>query len=129
MVHIKLPIIEDREGVPTEGILECFLDSSLACEETWAEQFPKLAERTTLMDYIRYWKDKSDEDGTMPIARILSVLKGLYCTIDFSKSKKEISFKEFLQLFTFNNPEFTKKVTDVLLSAIKELYPDSKKKD
>jgi len=119
MVQMNLPIIKDGK----KSILKCDLDTSMAVEERWEENFPVLAENKSYDSYIMGISEiKTTKD-------ILMGLRLIYCAIDFSDSSDKLTWKEFIKIFNFSDTDYIRKLSQVLSDAFSQLFPESKKKD
>lgn len=117
-MKIKIPILKeefdnDSKSIKTqEEFIEGQLNFTLDAQITWEENFPEQAKRIGLFDYVEQMQDVKAVD----VSTLLIQLKIIYCFMLFNK---EMSFREFVRLFTFDNPEYVNKLSSVLAGAIK----------
>lgn len=129
-MKFKLPIIneefDEKTGKVTssESYLDCEFNFSIDAQITWEENFPELAKKIGLYDYVEKMKDIGIEDQSTA----LIALKIIYC---FCLFEKNFTFREFVRLFTFNNIEYTKRICGILEAILKNINSknEDKKKD
>lgn len=123
-MKITLPVLKEefREGkiVSVKNEKEFTVDMSLNGQIRFETKFPKLAEHENLFDYSRRIfaiKEQSPE-------LILSQLKLIYCWFD-----TELSFTEFVAMFTCTNISYTKELGNRLAEVFKAIADSSAEKN
>lgn len=87
------------------------IDTSVYSEERWEQNFPALAAREGLFEYISRIK----ENALTERVKVASMLKAIYC---FLESKEIKSYKDFAQMFNLAVPEYTER----LITTLKESF-------
>lgn len=118
MLKSRLPfksLIEKADGSIEARFEEIIVsvDTSIYAEERWEAEFPKLAEKETIFEYMnRISVAKSEEDN---MATKLAGLKALYCLIECDKWT---NYKEFLQSISIDNTEFVNKMYELFKKVV-----------
>lgn len=130
LIPFSLPILSydvsvDSNGkkktVKKESSYECFLDNSVASELRWETYFPE--QKKNLGDFDVYVKSlKNNGKG---LGDLLSMLKAVYCIIDFGENK--VSFKDFASMFSFSDKEYAEKLVGSISEIFELAYPQEKK--
>lgn len=112
MFKTTMPIYEQKEVkgklITIEKTIEVVIDTSVFSEQRWEDNFPKQAEKETLMSYIsRIIKTKNKNS----IAYVLSGLKALYCLI---KSSSFPDFESFASNFNLADEKSLNKAVNRL---------------
>lgn len=116
-MEFKLPILKEKFDTETgniitnEDYIDCTLNLTVDAQTTWEETFPEQAKNIGLFDYTNKYKDVEIADD----ASIRVALKIVYCFMLFDR---KMTFREFARLFTMTNPEYTKKLGDILAKVI-----------
>lgn len=111
---VKLPVLKQSIQEDhlieneTEEIFE--IDTSVYSEERWEQNFPSLAQKESLFEYIERVKDTKNVSDRV---RVSAMLKAVYC---FIESNAASTFKQFAQLFVLSNPEYTQRLINKLIS-------------
>lgn len=123
-MKITLPVLKEefKEGrvVSERTEKEFNIDMSLNAQIRYETKFPKLAEREDLVGYsqrIFAIKEKSS-------ALLISKLKMLYCWFD-----TEMSFEEFLAMFTCTNTNYTEELYNKVESVFTAIADSSAEKN
>lgn len=116
-MKFKLPIIEetfieDGKVETKESYIDCELNLTIDAQQVWEETFPELAKRISLFDYVEKYKDLKITDP----ASLATALKMVYCFILFDR---EMSFREFVRMFSTANTEYLDKLYGTLASVLK----------
>ena len=113
-MKIKLPILTqvmkdgDIQFTETEAVFD--IDTSVYSEERWEQNFPALAEKEGLFQYI----ERIQENAISDRVKVASMLKAIFC---FVESSTVTTYKEFAQLFNFAVPEYTTRLVTQLKAA------------
>lgn len=110
MFKTTMPIFEQKEVkgrlINTKKTIEVTIDTSVFAEQRWEDNFPKQAEKETLMNYVsRIIKKKNQKT----IAYVLSSLKAIYC---FMKSSDFPDFETFAQNFNLTQEKALNELVD-----------------
>lgn len=123
---IKLPVLnqklENEQVVSEEKSVAFDIDTSVYSEERWEQNFPQLAGKESLFQYIERVHSASATDRV----RVVCMLKAIYC---FIESDSIPTFKSFAQLFNLATPEYTDRLIAELLSAFKAILAGSSVKN
>lgn len=123
-MKFKIPTrqkIYDEEAdslITKEGELFLDLDTSLFAEERWERNFPEMAKKYKLFDYIQYISNAKVDNNTFNI----SLLKVIYC---FFESDDVSDFKSFIRLFDFADTDYTQKVIDKIAKMLNLIISSS----
>lgn len=113
-MKIELPIlkqkIENDEIVSEERSAVFDIDTSVYSEERWEQNFPALAEKESLFQYIARVKENALTDRV----KVACMLKAIYC---FIESKETPTYKSFAQMFNLATPEYTDRIIQCLKNA------------
>ena len=109
-IEVTLPVIKSSKifgkKIRRKYSEEKFtLDMSLAAEERFERKFPEVAKSIDLQQYM----ENVNNGGTMSRAKLLSMLKCLYCWFD-----TQYSFTEFLQHFDISDIDYITKLVERL---------------
>ena len=125
MISLKLPTlkqeIKDGELKSVKGEMNCFVNVSASAQMIWEREFPILAEKTALFEYV----DNFSQTGIKDSASAIFALKLLYCFLVF---EKPLSVFDFLSMFNFASVEYFDELTQNLIKAFEVIFPESKKK-
>lgn len=123
-MKITLPVLKEefKDGkiVSAKSEKEFNIDMSLNAQIRFETKFPKLAERENLFDYsqrIFAIKEKSP-------ALSISKLKLIYCWFN-----TEMSFDEFVAMFTCTNITYTNELEDRLATVFEAIADNSAEKN
>ena len=113
-MKIKLPILDqkivDGQIVSTERDAIFNIDTSVYSEERWEQNFPALASREGLFQYV----ERIQKDSTTERVKVACMLKAIYC---FIESEEIPTYKSFAQMINLATPEYTTRMIDALRSA------------
>ena len=125
MISLKLPTlkqeIKDGELKSVKGEMNCFVNVSASAQMIWEREFPILAEKTALFEYV----DNFSQTGIKDSASAIFALKLLYCFLVF---EKPLSVFDYLSMFNFASVEYFDELTQTLIKAFEVIFPESKKK-
>ena len=111
---IELPILEqkitDGQILSSESYAAFNIDTSVYSEERWEQNFPSLAVKEGLFEYIARIKENAVTDRV----KVACMLKAIYC---FIESDKIPTYKAFAQMFNLAVPEYTNRLIECLHSA------------
>lgn len=127
-MRIELPILkqemkENSIVVSDEHNAVFDIDTSVYSEERWEQNFPALAEKEGLFEYIDRISKHSDVTERVKVA---CMLKAIYC---FVESKEVPTYKSFAQLFVLSAPEYTERLISKLHEAFKAILGGSSTKN
>lgn len=121
-MKIKLPLLKqqlvDGQVVSTETEAVFDIDTSVYSEERWEQNFPVLAAREGLFQYI----ERVRADSLTARVQIACMLKAVYC---FIESDSISSYKEFAQMFNLAAPEYTERLIATLTEAFQTILNGS----
>lgn len=124
---VELPIftqeLVDDKIITKEKTAAFDVDTSIYSEERWEQNFPELAKREGLFQYIERIDKSKDVSERV---RVSAMLKAVYC---FLESKEIPTYKSFAQLFSVSAPEYTQKLIDRLTSIFKQILNGSATKN
>lgn len=113
-MRIELPILEQKMEngvvVAKERTAVFDIDTSVYSEERWEQNFPALAEKEGLFQYIERVQDNSVTDRV----RVSCMLKAIYCFIESSEIP---TYKHFAQMINLSTPEYTMRMLESLKAA------------
>ena len=123
-MKITLPVLEEefKEGkvVSKHTEKEFNVDVTLVAQMRYETKFPELAKSEDLLNYAqRIFAIKEQSQ-----ALIISKLKLIYCWFD-----TEMSFKEFLAMFSCTNINYTKELVEKLSAVFKAIADSSAEKN
>jgi hypothetical protein len=125
-MKIQLPILEQRlEGdtlVSNERISTFDIDTSVYSEERWEQNFPDLAAKEGLFQYIERIKENSVTNRV----RAACMLKAIYC---FIESEEIPTYKHFAQMISLSNEEYSTRLLTSLESAFRLILNGSSVKN
>ncbi len=123
MIRIKLPVLEqefvDDKIVSSRSEIDCYIDMSALAQERWEREYPNQAKNEALFDYVT----RLDKEPKSP-SKVISMLKVLYCFIQFDKYKSK---DEWLSMFSLSDAQYLTELTDKLSKVFKAIYPDDRK--
>ena len=103
---LKQELVEDQ--IISEEIQISFdIDTSVYSEERWEQNFPELASREGLFQYI----ERIDRDSISARVKVASMLKAIFCFIESTEVK---TYKEFAQMFNLAAPDYTERLINKL---------------
>lgn len=113
-MRIELPILKQRienGSIISEEKSAVFdIDTSVYSEERWEQNFPMLAEKESLFQYIARIRENDVTDRV----KAACMLKAIYC---FIESEETPTYKSFAQMFNLATPEYTDRMINCLKSA------------
>lgn len=113
-MRIELPILDqkivDGQIVSTERNATFNIDTSVYSEERWEQNFPALASREGLFQYV----ERIQKDSTTERVKVACMLKAIYC---FIESDEIPTYKSFAQMINLATPEYTTRMINTLHSA------------
>ena len=125
-MKIELPILEQKleQGVliTNERIALFDVDTSVYSEERWEQNFPSLAEKEGLFQYI----ERIQENAVTDRVRVACMLKAIYC---FIESPEIPTYKHFAQMISLSNAEYTTRMIERLKSAFDAILNGSSVKN
>lgn len=126
-MFVEIPILKQElvEGkvVSTEKNAIFDVDTSVYSEERWEQNFPKLAQKEGLFQYI----DRIQKDtGVVENVRVAAMLKAVYC---FLESEEIPTYKSFAQMFKLSDPEYTERLIKRLTNVFKQILGGSSTKN
>ena len=114
-MRIELPVLKQEivdGAIVSEETVEKFeIDTSVYSEERWEQNFPLLAEKEGLFQYI----ERIQKNALPGRVKVACMLKAIYC---FIESDTIASYKEFAQMFNLAVPEYTER----LISTLKQSF-------
>lgn len=125
-MRIDIPILKqelkDGEVISTEQLEKFDIDTSVYSEERWEQNFPALAEKEGLFQYI----SRIQANALTDRVKVACMLKAIYC---FIESDTISSYKEFAQMFNLAAPEYTDKLISTLKKAFEVILNSSSVKN
>lgn len=125
-MKIKLPLLKQSlagESLVSEETQVLFdIDTSVYSEERWEQNFPALAAKESLFQYI----ERIQEGSLTQRVHIACMLKAIYC---FIESDSVSSYKEFAQMFNLAAPEYTERLISKLREAFEAILNGSSVKN
>ena len=111
---IKLPVLkqsfDNGELLCVEHEASFDIDTSVYSEERWEKNFPDLAAKEGLFQYI----ERVQENAVTDRVRVSCMLKAIYC---FIESPEVPTYKQFAQMISLSTPEYTVRMLERLKSA------------
>lgn len=102
--------LEDNQVINEKVEIPFILDTSVYSEERWEQNFPALASKEGLFQYI----ERIQSGAVTERVKVACMLKAIYC---FIESDQINSYKEFAQMFVLSVPEYTEELITRLKSA------------
>ena len=129
-MKIQIPILHqeivNNTIVSTETQLEVNLDTSVYSEERWEQNFPLMAQKEGLFQYIeRIHKAHQDPNADHRVS-VISMLKAIYCFLDF---EVPMDYKSFCKLFNLAQAEYATKLINSLKNAFQLILGSSSVKN
>lgn len=125
-MKIGLPILEQKlEGnsvVSNERIAVFDIDTSVYSEERWEQNFPVLAAKEGLFEYI----ERIQAADTTDRVRVACMLKAIYCFIESSEIP---TYKDFAQMIVLSDPDYATRFLEKLKDAFKAILNGSSVKN
>lgn len=125
-MRVQIPILDqemiDGKLVNKETTAVFNLDTSVYSEERWEQNFPQLASKEGLFQYI----ERIQKHAVTERVRVACMLKAIYC---FIESEELYSYKDFAQLFNLATPEYTSKLIETLYNSFKMILSGSSVKN
>lgn len=125
-MRIDLPIIRkslvNGSVCIDQGSITLDLDTSVYSEERWEKNFPALAEKEGLFQYIERVHSGSVTDRV----KVACMLKAIYC---FVESNELPDYKSFAMLFDLAVPEYTEKLITCLKVSFEKIIGGSSTKN
>lgn len=113
-MRILLPLLRQElaeDHIITTESQEVFdIDTSVYSEERWEQNFPQLAAKESLFQYI----ERVQGNAVTERVKVICMLKAIYC---FIESDKVSSFKDFARMFNLATPEYTNNLIAKLKSS------------
>ena len=125
-MRLELPLLHqelrDDEVVSIRSSTVFEIDTSVYAEERWEQNFPKLAEKESLFQYV----DRVKSDSTTDRVRLTAMLKAVYC---FIESDAVPTYKDFAKLFSLSDSKYTEELINKLITAFKAITGSSSVKN
>ena len=125
-MRLELPLLHqelrDDEVVSIRSSTVFEIDTSVYAEERWEQNFPKLAEKESLFQYV----DRVKGDSTTDRVRLTAMLKAVYC---FIESDAVPTYKDFAKLFSLSDSAYTEELISKLITAFKAITGSSSVKN
>lgn len=126
-MKIELPLLhqefdKDNNLVSTEELVEFDVDTSVYSEERWEQNFPELAQRESLFQYV----ERIDKNAISNRVKVSAMLKAIFC---FIESDRIQTYKQFAQMFSLSDPEYTDKLIHKLKTAFNAVLRSSSAKN
>lgn len=125
-MRIELPLLTQKivedQLVSQERIVSFDLDTSVYSEERWEQNFPALAEKEGLFQYI----ERVHQNSLTEKVRVIAMLKAIFC---FIESSDVPTYKEFAKMFNLATPEYTERLINSLLKAFRLVLGSSSVKN
>ena len=125
-MKIQLPILEqeiaDGRIISKERTAIFNIDTSVYSEERWEQNFPALAEKEGLFQYI----ERIQQNSVTERVKVACMLKAVYC---FIESEEVPTYKDFAQMFNLATPEYTTRMIEALRSAFNAILNGSSVKN
>jgi hypothetical protein len=125
-MRLELPLLHqelrDDEVVSIRSSTVFEIDTSVYAEERWEQNFPKLAEKESLFQYV----DRVKGDSTTDRVRLTAMLKAVYC---FIESDAVPTYKDFAKLFSLSDSKYTEELINKLITAFKAITGSSSVKN
>ena len=129
-MKIRLPLLRqeivNNTIVSQEEILEVELDTSVYSEERWEQNFPELAKREGLFQYIERIHEATKNGEVDKRVSVISMLKAIYCFLEF---EGYMDYKSFCKMFNLAQTEYTTKLIEELKRAFKLILGSSSVKN
>ena len=125
-MRLELPLLHqelrDDEVVSIRSSTIFEIDTSVYAEERWEKNFPDLAKKESLFQYIDRVKNESITDRV----RLTAMLKAIYC---FIESDAVPTYKDFAKLFSLSDSKYTEELINKLITAFKAICGSSSVKN
>ena len=125
-MRIELPVLDQKivngELISNERNAIFNIDTSVYSEERWEQNFPALASREGLFQYV----ERIQKDSVTERVKVASMLKAVYC---FIESDEIPTYKAFAQMFNLATPEYTTRMINALHSAFELILNGSSVKN
>lgn len=125
-MKIEIPILsqqlKDGQVISEEKTATFDIDTSVYSEERWEQNFPQLAARESLFQYI----ERIQSAEAIERVKIISMLKAVYC---FIESDKVPTYKSFAQMFNLAAPEYVDRLIEQLKAAFDAILAGSSVKN
>lgn len=125
-MKIELPVLDQKivngELISNERTAIFNIDTSVYSEERWEQNFPALASREGLFQYV----ERIQKDSVTERVKVASMLKAVYC---FIESDEIPTYKAFAQMFNLATPEYTTRMINALHSAFEIILNGSSVKN
>lgn len=125
-MKIELPVLDQKivngELISNERNAIFNIDTSVYSEERWEQNFPALASREGLFQYV----ERIQKDSVTERVKVASMLKAVYC---FIESDEIPTYKAFAQMFNLATPEYTTRMINALHSAFELILNGSSVKN
>lgn len=130
--YIDSEIIEENGELKNKQIEKefvCYVDPSINAQTRFEANFPLIAEKgIDLIEYTRNIHEKfnnsKSKNGTLSLSEIGVLLKVMYCWFD-----TDISFDDFVTLFTLGDLDQQKKTTEKFIKIIEMIFGSSAEKN
>ena len=125
-MKIELPVLDQKivngKLISNERTAIFNIDTSVYSEERWEQNFPALASREGLFQYV----ERIQKDSVTERVKVASMLKAIYC---FIESDEIPTYKAFAQMFNLATPEYTTRMINALHSAFEIILNGSSVKN
>ena len=125
-MRIELPVLDQKivngELVSNERNAIFNIDTSVYSEERWEQNFPTLASREGLFQYV----ERIRKDSVNERVKVASMLKAIYC---FIESDEIPTYKAFAQMINLATPEYTTRMINALHSGFEIILNGSSVKN
>ena len=125
-MKVQIPILRQKlvdEKVVNEETTAIFdLDTSVYSEERWEQNFPQLAEKEGLFQYI----ERVQKNSLTERVKVACMLKAIFC---FIESDEICSYKEFAKMFNLAVPEYTSNLIETLTNSFRMILNGSSVKN
>lgn len=125
-MRIELPVLNQKivngELISNERNAVFNIDTSVYSEERWEQNFPALASREGLFQYV----ERIQKESVTERVKVASMLKAIYC---FIESDEIPTYKDFAQMINLATPEYTTRMINALHSAFELILNGSSVKN
>ena len=125
-MKIQIPILEqqivDNTLITKESATEFEIDTSVYSEERWEKNFPDLACREGLFQYI----ERVHQNALTERVAVACMLKAIYC---FIESDSIPTYKAFAQMINLATPDYTERLLTTLRNAFEIILNSSSVKN
>lgn len=126
-MFVEIPVLKQElvngKVVSTEENTVFDVDTSVYSEERWEQNFPMLAQKEGLFQYIDHVQKNTEVAENV---RVAAMLKAVYC---FLEAKEIPTYKSFAQMFKLSDPEYTERLIKRLTEVFKQILGGSSTKN